>query len=175
MIGLLELAGIRQNDKAHALANLLAISHRPVTLMFRDTFGIDLHPVPVRTGTRGLSVSEASALDAPPGKPCRHRTSRLETADGQLAAGAFLLWLPGRLDGTTCGALDAGEEPAGAILSRLPGGAHRDDLRAVAAASLDEITGERAVVRSRAVLVTRAGRVAVAEENFMAAFVEGLR
>ena len=174
MSGLLAHAGIRQRDAARMLADLLAVSHRPLTLMMRDTFGVELRPVPARKGKRGLDISHASALDAQPGSHCRWRTGRLETADGRLAAGAFFCWLPGRLPAEANGALDAGQEAAGLILSRLPGGAHREDLSAVAAWSLDEITGREASVRSRAVLVTRAGRVAVAEESFMADFVRSL-
>ena len=97
-----------------------------------------------------------------------------ETADGELAAGVFLLWLPCRLDAGTCAALDAGTEPAGVILGRLPGGMRREQRRAGAAAVIDEITGEDASVMSRAVLVAGSQAVGIAEENFMAAFVKGL-
>lgn len=175
MSGLLENVGIRQRDAARMLADLLAVSHRPVTLMFRDTFGIDLHPVPLSTGKRSLDHKKASLLHAPAGKPCRWRTSRLETANGQLAASAYLLWLPGLLPAEINGALDAAEEPAGAILSRLPGGMHREDLAAVAADRLDELTGETRSVASRAVLVTGGRCVGYAEENFTREFVESLK
>ena len=175
MSGLLLSIGIRQRDTAHTLASLLAVSHRPVTLMLRDTFGVHLRPVPVRAGKGVLDDGQASDLDAPAGTRCRWRTARLETADGQLAAGAFLLWLPGRLPAEANGALDAGEEPAGAILARLPGGMHREYAGAVAADRLDEITGEIRCVASRAVLVAGGRAVGYAEENFMRAFVEGLK
>jgi hypothetical protein len=175
MSGLLENVGIRQRDAARMLADLLAVSHRPVTLMFRDTFGIDLRPVPARTGSRGLDDSEASLLDAPAGKPCRWRAGRLETASGHLAAGVFFLWIPGRLPAAINGALDAALEPAGAVLDRMPGGMYREDLRAVASDRLDEITGETRSVASRAILVAGGRRVAYAEENFMREFVENLR
>jgi hypothetical protein len=80
MSGLLEHVGIRQRDKPHTLAGRLASGHRPVTLMFRDTFGIHLHPVPVRPGKGVLDGGQASLLAAPAGTRCRWRTSRLETA-----------------------------------------------------------------------------------------------
>lgn len=174
MSGLLEHVGIRQRDKPHWLAGQLASGHRPLSLMFRDTFGIHLHPVPVRPGKGTLSDGQAALLAAPAGTRCRWRTSRLETADGQLAAGAFLLWLPGRLPAETNGALNAGLEAAGVILSRLPGGMHREYLRAVATDITDEITGESATVRSMAVLVAGGRPVGLAEENFVREFVEGL-
>lgn len=156
------------------LAGLLAVSHRPVTLMMRDTFGVHLHPVPVRAGKGVLDDGQAGDLDAPAGTRCRWRTSRLETADGQLAAGAFLLWIPGRLPAEANGALDAGGEPAGTILDRLPGGMHREYPAAVAADRLDEITGQIRCVASRAVLVAGGRPVGCVEENWMRAFVEGL-
>jgi hypothetical protein len=142
--------------------------------MFRDTFGIALRPVPVRAGRRALDVGEASLLGAPAGKPCRWRAGRLETADGQLAAGVFLLWIPGWLPAEVGAALDAAREPAGAVLNGMPGGMHREDLRAVAADCLDEITGETRSVASKAVLVAGGRRVAYAEEFFTRAFVESL-
>lgn len=174
MTGLLVSAGIRQGDKAHWLAGQLAVSHRPATLMFRDLLGVDLHPVPVRNGRGVLDDGQASTLNAPPGTRCRWRTARLETADGHLAAGAFLLWIPGRLPAEANGALDAGEEPAGVILNRLPGGMQREDQAAVAADRLDEITGETRCAASRAVLVTGGRPVGYAEETWMRAFVESL-
>jgi hypothetical protein len=174
MPGLLEHVGVRQRDKPHWLAGGLASGHRPVTLVFRDTFGIHLHPVPERTGKGALSDGQAVLLDAPAGTRCRWRTSRLKTADGQLAAGAFLLWIPGRLPAETNGALDAGQEAAGVILSRLPGGMSREYLRAVATDITDEITGEAATVRSMAVLVAAGRPVGLAEENFIREFVEAL-
>ena len=145
--------GIRPQDAAHMLATILHLSRRPVTLLLRDLGGVNLHITVTRTGDRGLSVSEAHLLDAPEGTPCRWRTGRLETADGELAAGVSLLWLPSRLPAATCAALDAGTEPAGVILGRLPGGMRREQRRAVAVSVIDEITGEDASVMSRAVLV----------------------
>ena len=175
--GLLELAGIRPRDRAHHLAHLLSVSHRPVTLMFRDRFGVELRPETVRRGEGRLSPVEAVPLEARAFTPCKWRTARLVTGDGRTAAGVFLCWVPGviaELSARACAELDAGEEAAGVIMSRLPGGMHREDLRAVAADRLDEITGEMASVRSRACLVTRGGPAGFAEENFLRGFVESL-
>jgi hypothetical protein len=167
--------GIHSQDAAHMLATILQLSRRPVTLLLRDLAGVEL----CLTGTtgpadRGLSRAEAHLVDAPEGAPCRWRTGRLETADGELAAGVFLLWLPSRLPEGTCADLDAGTEPAGVILGRLPGGMRREQRRAVAIDVIDETTGEDASVMSRAVLVAGGQAVGIAEENFMAAFTEGL-
>jgi|SRR5208337_69076 len=166
--------GIRPKDAAHALATILQLSRRPVTLMLRDLAGVNLRPVPARTGNRALNAAEAHLMDAPEGTPCYWRTARLETAGGDLAAGVFLLWLPSRLDEGTCADLDAGVEPAGVILDRLPGGMRRERREALAVDVLDEITGQHASVMSRAALTAGGHAVGLAEENFMAAFVKGL-
>ena len=164
--------GIRGQDTAHVLATLIDRSPLPVTVLIQGLADVKLRITVTRTGQRGLSTSEAHLLDAPEGTPCRWRTGRLETTDGELAAGVFLLWVPSRLDAGTCKELDAGNEPAGVILGRL--GMRREQRRAVAVAVIDEITGEDASVMSRAVLAVGGLPVAIAEENFTAAFTEGL-
>jgi len=166
--------GIRSQDAAHVLATLIDRSPLPVTVLIRGLADVKLRITVTRTGERGLSVAEADLLDAPEGTPCRWRTGRLETADGELAAGVFLLWLPCRLDADVLAELDAAAEPAGVILDRMPGGMRREERRALAVPVVDEITGEDASVMSRAVLVAGGQDVGIAEENFMAAFVEGL-
>jgi len=166
--------GIRPQDAAHMLATVLALSRRPATLLVQDLARVKLSITTIRTGDRGLSTAEAHLLDAPEGTPCRWRTGRLETADGKLAAGVFLLWLPCRLPAAVCAALDAATEPAGTVLGRLPGGMRREQRRAVAVNVIDEITGEDASVMSRAVLVAGGQAVGLAEENFTGPFVEGL-
>ena len=166
--------GIRGQDAAHVLATLIDRSPLPVTVLIQGLADVKLRITVTRTGQRGLSVSEADLLDAPEGTPCRWRTARLETTDGELAAGVFLLWLPSRLGGDTCAALDAGTEPAGVILGRLPGGMRREQRRAVAVNVIDEITGRDASVMSRAVLVAGGRAAGIAEENFLAGFTEAL-
>jgi hypothetical protein len=166
--------GIRGQDVAHVLATMIDRSPLPVTVLIGGLADIKLRITVTRTGERGLSVSEADLLGAPEGTPCRWRTGRLETADGELAAGVFLLWLPCRLDAGILAELDAGTEPAGVILGRLPGGMRREERRAVAADVIDEITGEDASILSRAVLVVAGQAVGLAEENFTAAFIESL-
>ena len=86
--------GIRPPDAAHVLATLIDRSPLPVTALVGGIADTEFRITVTRTGTRGLSVSEAHLLDAQEGAPCRWRTGRLETADGELAAGVFLLWLP---------------------------------------------------------------------------------
>ena len=166
--------GIRSQDAAHILATLIDRSPLPVTVLVQALADVKLTITVVRTGTRGLDAHEAQSLDAMEGTPCRWRTARLETADGDLAAGVFLLWLPCRLAEGTCRDLDAAAEPAGVILGRLPGGMRREQRRAGAADVIDEVTGEDASVMSRAVLVAGGQAVGIAEENWMAAFVKGL-
>ena len=166
--------GIRGQDAAHVLATLIDRSPLPVTVLIGALADVKLTVTVVRAGTRGLDAHEARSLDAPEGTPCRWRTARLETTDGELAAGVFLLWLPSRLDDRTCRDLDAGTEPAGVVLGRIPGGMRREQRRAGAAAVIDETTGEDASVMSRAVLVAGGQAVGIAEENWMSAFVKGL-
>ena len=166
--------GIRSQDAAHVLATLIDRSPLPVTMLLQGLAGVEFHITVTRTGERGLNVSEAHLLDAQEGAPCRWRTGRLETADGELAAGVFLLWLPRRLDNDTCAQLDTAAEPAGVILSRLPGGMRREQRRAVAVSVIDEVTGEDASVMSRAVLTAGGQMVGIAEENFLASFTESL-
>ena len=166
--------GIRGEDAAHVLATLIDRSPLPVTVLLHGLADVRLRPAVIRTGERGLNASEADLLNAPEGTPCRWRTARLETGDGELAAGVFLLWLPGRLHGDTCAQLDAGTEPAGVILGRLPGGMRREQRRAVAVDVIDEITGEDAALMSRAVLVAGGQPAGLAEENFMTRFVASL-
>ena len=164
--------GIRSQDAPHVLATLIDRSPLPVTTLIQGLADVDLRITVIRTGERPLNISEAHLLDAPLLTACRWRTARLETADGELAAGVFLLWVPSRLDAGTCKELDAGNEPAGVILGRL--GMRRAQRRAVAVSVIDEITGEDASVMSRAVLSVAGQAVAIAEENFMTAFVESL-
>ena len=166
--------GIRGQDTAHVLATLIDRSPLPLTVLLQGLADVKLRITVVSTGSRGLSVSEAHLLDAPEGTPCRWRTARLETADGELAAGVFLLWLPSRLDPGICAQLDAAQEPAGVILDRIPGGMQRQERRAAACNVIDETTGQDASVMSRAVLVTGGQATGIAEENFMAAFTESL-
>ena len=164
--------GIRSQDAPHVLATLIDRSPLPVTTLIQALADTDLSITVTRTGERPLNVSEAHLLDAPLMTACRWRTARLETTGGELAAGVFLLWLPSRLDAGTCKELDAGTEPAGVILSRL--GMRRAQRRAVAVSVIDEITGEDASVRSRAVLAVGGQAIAIAKEDFMTAFVETL-
>ena len=164
--------GIRGQDAAHVLATLIDRSPLPVTVLIQGLADVKLRITVVRTGERGLSRNEAHLLDAPEGTACRWRTGRLETAGGVLAAGVFLLWLPCRLDAGILAELDAAAEPAGVILGRL--GMRREKREAAALNVIDEITGEDASIVSRAVLVAGGQSVAIAEENFSAAFVEGL-
>ena len=164
--------GIRSQDAPHVLATLIDRSPLPVTALIQALGDVDLRITVARTGQRALNVSEAHILDAPLMTACRWRTARLETTGGELTAGVSLLWLPSRLDAGTCAELDAGTEPAGVILSRL--GMRREQRRAVAVSVIDEITGEDAAVMSRAVLAVGGRAVAIAEENFLAAFAEGL-
>ncbi len=164
--------GIRSQDAPHVLATLIDRSPLPVTALVGGIADTEFRITVARTGQRPVDVSEAHLLDAPLMTPCRWRTARLETTDGELAAGVFLLWVPSRLPAGTCKELDAGTEPAGAILSRL--GMRREQRRAVAVSVIDEITGEDASVMSRAVLAVAGQAVALAEENFMAAFTERL-
>ena len=164
--------GIRSQDAPHVLATLIDRSPLPVTVLVGGIADTEFRITVTRTGERPLSISEAHLLDAPLLTACRWRTARLETTRGELAAGVFLLWVPSRLDAGTCAELDAGNEPAGVILGRL--GMRREQRRAVAVSVIDEITGEDASVMSRAVLAVAGQAVAIAEENFMTAFVEGL-
>lgn len=166
--------GVRSQDAAHVLAVLIDRSPMPVTVLIQALAGVKLTVTVVRTGERGLDAHEARSLQAPEGTPCRWRTARLETTDGELAAGVFLLWLPSRLNDRTCRDLDAAAEPAGVILGRIPGGMRREQRRAAAAAVIDETTGEDAAVMSRAVLVAGGQAVGIAEENWMSAFVKSL-
>lgn len=166
--------GIHGQDAAHVLAVLIDRSPLPLTVLIEGLADVKLRITVTRTGRRGLNRSEAHLLDAPEGTPCRWRTGRLETTDGELAAGVFLLWLPCRLDTGILAELDAGTEPAGVILGRIPGGMRREERRAVAADVIDEITGEDASVMSRAVLVAGGRAVGIAEENFTARFAESL-
>ena len=166
--------GIRDQDAAHVLAVMIDRSPLPVTVLVQGLADVTLRLVVIRTGERGLTADEAHSLDAPEGISCCWRTARLETADGELAAGVFLSWLPSRLSWHTCRDLDAGTEPAGVILGRLPGGMRREQRRACAADVIDEITGEDASVMSRAVLVAGGRAVAIAEENWMSVFVKSL-
>lgn len=164
--------GIRGQDAAHVLATLIDRSPLPVTVLIQGLADVKLRITVTRTGERGLNRSEAALLDAPEGTPCRWRTGRLETADGVLAAGVFLLWLPSRLDEGTCAELDTGTEPAGVILGRL--GMRREKREAAALDVIDEISGEDASIVSRAVLAVGGRAVGIAEEIFIAAFVESL-
>ena len=164
--------GIRSQDAPHVLATLIDRSPLPVTALIQALGDVDLRITVARTGQRALNVSEAHILDAPLMTACRWRTARLETTGGELTAGVFLLWVPSRLDEGTCAELDTGTEPAGVILGRL--GMRREQRRAVAVSVIDEVTGEDASVMSRAVLAVAGQAVAIAEENFLTAFVEGL-
>jgi hypothetical protein len=164
--------GIRPQDAPHVLATLIDRSPLPVTVLVQALADVDLRITVTRTGERPLNISEAHLLDASLLTACRWRTARLETTGGELAAGVFLLWVPSRLDEGTCAELDAGNEPAGMILGRL--GMRREQRRAVAVSVIDEITGEDASVMSRAVLAVAGQAVAIAEENFTAAFAESL-
>ena len=111
---------------------------------------------------------------------CNWRDALLRVDDGtqdggMIAAAVSLVWLPVRLPYDTCAALDAGREPAGVILNRLPGGVHRQDRMALPAWTLEETTGATAAVTSRATLTAGTyGRVALAEERILREFAESL-
>lgn len=174
MTGLLRLTGVRPRDKAHWLASQLSIGHQPVTALFKQEFGIDLHPAPECSGERRLHDGEAELLDAPAGTPCYWRSGRLLAGDGEVAASAFLLWLPHLLPAETCAALAAAIEPAGTVLGRLPGGMQREKMRAVAASWLDEVTGRFRCVETQAALAVGGVLVGYVEEGFVREFVEAL-
>ena len=127
----------------------------PVTVLVQALANVKLTITVVRTGhpRPGHQGSPAPGRTGGDTLPLAGQ-ARLETADGDLAAGVFLLWLPFRLVEGTRRALDAAAEPAGVILGRLPGGMRREQRRAGATNVIDEVTGEDASVMSRAVLVT---------------------
>jgi hypothetical protein len=129
---------------------------------------------------RRLTDREQYRLKAGSLASCNWRHAVLVVDDGSdeggmIAAAVSLVWLPVRLPFDTCTALDAGQEPAGAILGRLPGGVRREDRRAGAAWSIEEITGAEAAVTSTAALAVEGhGRVAIAEEWVLRDFAESL-
>ena len=131
-------------------------------------------------GKRALTDREQYRLEAGALARCNWRYAVLRVDDGSeaggmIAAAVSLVWLPVRLPFGTCTELDAGKEPAGKILDRLPGGVYRTDRRALPAWTLDELTGETAAVTSSAVLeVDGHGAVAIAEERVLAGFTESL-
>ena len=131
-------------------------------------------------GKRALTDREQYRLRAGALARCNWRYAVLRVDDGtekggMIAAAVSLAWLPVRLPWGTCTELDAGKEPAGRILDRLPGGVHRTDRRALPAWTLDELTGQRASVTSSAALeIDGHGLVAIAEEQVLAGFTESL-
>lgn len=148
----------------------------PATSLLEYLSGSKLHLHVIRTGWRHLGEGDRDhyALDAAGLVRCRWRHAVLVTDTGWAAAAVSLLWLPARLPWDTCTLLDAGEEPAGRILDRLPGGMQRAERRAVAASTLEEITGQQAAVSSTAVLAAGGHRVAIAEEWVLRDFAESL-
>jgi len=131
-------------------------------------------------GKRALTDRERYRLGAEGVARCRWRYAVLRVDDGSeaggmIAAAVGLTWLPARLPFGTCADLDAGKEPAGRILDRLPGGVHRVDRGALPAWTLEELTGQRASVTSSAALrIDGHGLVAIAEERLLAGFTESL-
>jgi hypothetical protein len=154
------------------LAALLAAAARPATDVLGCLAGAPLSLKVVASGQRALTDAEQYRLLAGGDEPCRYRTGLLLTADGTVAAGTWLLWLPGRLPAGARRALDDGTEPAGRILGPL--GMRRTDRRALATAGIEEITGAPAVVRSSAVLEVGGQGAGIAEENITLEFARAL-
>ena len=127
--------------------------------------------------TRRLTSREDFRLRAAALTICtwRYGVLRTDDDDAMPAAAVSLAWLPARLPWDACHELDAGQEPAGRVLSRLPGGIRRVDRMALPAYTLEEITGREASVTSTAVLEADGfGRVAIAEEFILREFAESL-
>ena len=172
MSDLLLSAGIHERSVSAVLAAVLAAAARPATAVLGCLAGAPLSLKVVATGERVLTDAETYRLDAWDAATCRYRTGLLLTADGTVAAGTWLLWLPSRLPPDACRALDEGTEPAGRILGPL--GMRRTDRRALATAGIEEITGAAAAVRSSAVLEVGGQGAGIAEENITLEFARAL-
>lgn len=174
------LAGVSPQGVPKILAAWLEYWPGPATGLLEYLSGGKLRlqvtrPAPGQPpGKRTLKRDEQFRLRAGGVIRCNWREATLTAADGTIAAAVSLAWLPARLPWDTCTELDAGKEPAGRILDRLPGGMQRTDQRAVPAWSLEEITGQKAAVNSDAVIVVGGQRVALAEEWILREFAESL-
>ena len=172
MSDLLLNAGITSHGVSNVLAAILAASSRPATEVLERLSGQPLAIRVLASGERPLADRERHRLGAEGIASCCYRTGLLVTADGTVAAGVFLLWLPCRLPFAACRELREGAQPAGRILGPL--GMRREDRRALATTGIEEITGNDAAVRSSAVLVVGGQAVGMAEENVTMAFAASL-
>lgn len=168
------MAGVSTRSAGQVLAAILEASHRPATEVLQALSGTTLRLEVLSRGGRPPTDREQYRLQAAKLALCHHRTGLLVAADGMTAASVSLTWLPARLPWDACRALDDGQEPAGVILDRLPGGMRREDRRAMATTFTDEVTGEPLATASSAVLVVDGRRVAVAEEFVTLRFAETL-
>lgn len=168
MTGKLADTGINSRDVGTVLAALIAATPRPLTHVLQSLSGRELAIRVLAGGQRTLTPEEQHRLGAGAVTACSWRNGLLVTADGLVAAGVTLVWIPARLPWETCMALDRTEEPAGVILGRL--GMRREDRRALATWGIEEVTGKDAATRSSAVLVVNNARVAIAEENITSEF-----
>jgi hypothetical protein len=171
-LALLLDVGIHERSVSTVLAAILAASTRPATEILGHLSGSPLSVKVLASGERLMTDAEQYRLGVFDVASCRWRTSLLVTADGTVAAGVWLLWLPDRLPESARQALDDGTEPAGRILGPL--GMRRTDRRALATAGIEEITGAPAAVRSSAVLEIGGHPVAIAEENVTLQFAASL-
>jgi len=167
-LSLFDVGGIHERSVSTVLAAILAASTRPATEILGHLSGAPLAVKVLASGERPMTDTEHYRLGVFDVASCRWRTSLLAAADGTVAAGVWLLWLPDRLPEAARQALDDGTEPAGRILGPL--GMRRTDRRALATAGIEEITGAPAAVRSSAILEIGGRPVAIAEENITVDF-----
>jgi len=173
------LAGINPRSIPKILAAWLEGNEETATGLLEYLSGQKLRLQVIRSGKRPLTDREQFRLEADGLVRCnwRHAVLRIDdgTEDSLIAAAVSLAWAPARLPWATCSALDAGEEPAGVILGRLPGGVRRVDRLALPAFTLEELTGQTASVTATAVLeVDGHGKVAIAEEFITERFTASL-
>lgn len=170
---------VRARDVGVILASWLNASPAPFTEILAEHARSPVQLDVTGRGTRQLTRDEPGRLGAPPEMACHWRRGFL-SVDGMMAARVTLMWLRPRLwkaaflagqdPDKICAALEAGEQPAGAVLA--PIGMQRTDRRAGASQLIEEVTGQPAACISSAVLTAQGQHIGIAEEFITKAFAE---
>jgi hypothetical protein len=153
---------------ASLLATLLTASTTPAALLLEELAHTQIRIEVLGRVDRELTAAEYYRLDAGLITAGHHRTGRLYTSSGMVAAETSLVVLPQRIPPHARTALADTNTPAGKILAPL--GVQRLDRRALCRhGCLDTVSGDVAV-ESSGVLVFDGDKVAIAAERISVEF-----
>jgi len=155
---------------ASLLANALAVSERPATLLLEELAHTKIRIEVLSRTDRELTTSEHHWLNAGPITSAHHCAELLRTTGGIVAAETELVILPQRLPADARAALVGTRIPVGEILPQF--GARRLDRRALCREGCQDSAGKDVAVECLAVLAIGDTKIGITTERITGKFCQ---